>query len=514
MKKTSLAPPFRGLLLLTALSLTATLRGQILFSDNFDTDTSAQWTKFNGSADGVPDFTVQFAFDYSTNRYVANGVTNFIPTAPNSIGGTTRGVKLTVNKDDNAATAAVSLYPVGMTFSNNYALRADMWINYNGPAYGGVGSTEFGTFGISHAGDKVIWIDSVVAPPSDGVWFAVAGEAGAGINTINDYNAYVGDGASSAVWLRGTDGGFLDRDGDGRPETEVNPAQPDTFPLKQMFPAPQFETPGAPGKQWVQVEIRQHTNDTGTAVVTWLINGSVIAEHAQGATVGQTAGNIMIGTMDPFSSIASPKEDNFVIFDNVRVVNLDLEPPRPVVRITSSDTSASEPGANTASFTIARTGDTSAPLTVPLRISGTASNGVDYASLPTSITLPAGVASTNILITPLNDSVGEPTETIIVTLAGSSQYDVRENVSVVIELADDGDLAPDFQSIAVSAGTVQIDFAGASSDTAAAFVLQSSANVGSGYVSDSGATITQVSPGRFHVVIAVSGEKHFYRIQR
>ncbi len=441
MKKTSFAWSFGKLLLLSVLLLSWTLHGQTLFSDSFETDTSSQWSVFNGSADGTPDFTVQFAFDYSTNRYVANGVTNFIPPAPNSTGGTTRGVKLTVNKDDNAATAAVSLYPSGMVFSNNYALRADLWINYNGPAYGGVGSTEFATFGINHAGNEVNWIDSVVAPPSDGVWFAVAGEAGAGLNTINDYNAYVGDGSGSAVWLRGTDGGFLDRDGNGIPETEVNPAQANTFPLKQMFPAPQFETPGAPGKQWVQIEVRQQTNDTGILSVTWLINGYVIAEHTQGAaTFNQTMGTIMIGNMDPFSSIASPKQDNFVIFDNVRVVNLDLEPPRPVVSITSTDTTASEPGTDTASFTITRTGDTTAPLTVLLRIGGTASNGVDYATLPGSVTLPAGVSSTNIVVTPLNDSVGEPTETIIVTLVGSSQYDVRENVSVVIDLADDGDV--------------------------------------------------------------------------
>jgi len=516
MKKDSLPQLFRAILWLSLLPFTGTLRGQTLFSENFDTNTFAQWIVFNGSGDGTPDFTVQFAFDYSTNRYVANGVTNFIPSAPNSTNGTTRGVKLTVNKDENAATAAVSLYPAGMTFSNNYALRVDMWINYNGPAYGGVGSTEFGTFGINHLGDKVNWIDpGGPAHLSDGVWFAVAGEGGAGINTINDYDAYVGDGTGSAVWLRGTEGGFLDRDGDSNPETEVNPTQADTFPLKQMFPAPQFESPGAPGKQWVQVEVRQHTNDTGSPVVTWLINGYVIAEHAQGATLGQTAGNIMIGTMDPFSSIASPKEDNFVIFDNVRVVNLDLEPPRPVVRITSSDTTASEPGTDTASFTIARTGDTTAPLTVPLRITGSASNGVDYATLPTAVTLPAGVASTNIVVTPLNDSVGEPTETIIVTLTGSQQYDVRENVFVVIDLLDDGDVtAPNIQTITVTGSTFQIDFAGASSDTPAAFALQSSPNAESGYARDSGATITQVSQGRFRVVVAVSGEKRFYRIQR
>jgi hypothetical protein len=411
---------------------------QVLFSDTFDVDSSALWNVRDGASDAVPDFTVQFAFDYSTNRYVANGVTNFIPSAPNSTGGTTRGVKLTVNKDDVAATAAASLYPVGLSFSNNYALRADMWINYNGPAFGGTGSTEFGTVGIDHIGDKVNWNDATFN--GDGVWFAVAGEAGAGVTTISDYNAYVGDNASPAVRLQDVDGGFLDRDANGTPEVEVNPAQPATYPLKLMFPAPQFETPGAPGKQWVQVEVRQRTNDTGTLVVTWLIDGYVIAEHSQGATTfNQTAGTVMIGTMDPFSSIASPKEDNFVIFDNVRVVNLDLEPVRPVVSITTTDTAAAEPGTDTASFTVTRSGDTTAPLTVQLRISGTASNGVDYATLPTSLTLPAGVASTNITVTPLNDSIGEANESIIVTLAGSQQYDVRDLLFVAIDLADDGD---------------------------------------------------------------------------
>ena len=511
MKRISIARAFGAFL--TVLPLNAPLRGQILFSEDFDTDTRAQWTVFNGSADGTPDFTVQFAFDYSTNRYVANGLTNFIPPAPNSTGATTRGVKLTVNKDDNAAAAAISLYPFGMTFSNNYALRADMWINYNGPAFGGTGSTEFGTFGINHAGNKVNWIDPGIdpAPVSDGVWFAVAGEAGAGTGTITDYDAYVGDGAASAFWLRGTEGGFLDRDGDGNPETEVNPAQANTYPLKLLFPSPQFETPGAPGKQWVQVEVRQHTNDTGSPVVTWLINGYVIAEHAQGAAFGQTAGNIMIGTMDPFASIASPKEDNFVIFDNVRVVNLDLEPPRPVVSITSTDTTAAEPGTDTASFTIARTGDTAAPLTVLLRISGTAPNGVDYVSLPTSVTLPAGVPSTNIVVRPLNDPVAERTETIIVTLAGSSQYDVREAAFVRIDLADDGDVA--LTAVQVAGGNVQIDFSGATGDPTSAFTLQSSADVAGGYANEPSANISRLSPGLFRATATLNGPIRFYRIQ-
>src|SRR5438876_5944834 len=83
----------------------------VLFADDFDKETAAAWSVFDGSDDGVPDFSVEFNCNYGTNSYTLKGVTKFIPPAPNSANGTTRGVKLTVNKDDNPAGAAVNLYP-------------------------------------------------------------------------------------------------------------------------------------------------------------------------------------------------------------------------------------------------------------------------------------------------------------------------------------------------------------------------------------------------------------------
>src|SRR5437762_14351678 len=85
------------------------LSGQNLFSDNFQTDSSANWTIFPVSGSGsTTDFTAQFAFDYSTQAYRYNGVTNHVPSSPNS-GGTTKGLKVTVNKNGTTAVAAVSL---------------------------------------------------------------------------------------------------------------------------------------------------------------------------------------------------------------------------------------------------------------------------------------------------------------------------------------------------------------------------------------------------------------------
>jgi hypothetical protein len=108
--------------------------------------------------------------------------------------------------------------------------------------------------------------------------------------------------------------------------------------------------------------------------------------------------------------------------------------------------------------------------------------------------------------------MAEPTETIIVTLAGSQQYEVREAAFVRINLADDGDVA--LTAVQVAGGNVQIDFSGATGVPTSAFTLQSSADVASGYAVESGANISQLSPGFFRATATLNGPIRFYRIQR
>src|SRR5438034_5425699 len=119
-------------LLCTFLVTGVTLRAQTLFSDDFQSDSSANWSVYALSGNGsTTDYTAQFAFDYSTQAYRYNGVTNHVPPAPNS-GGTTKGLKLTVNKSGAASVAAVSLYPKNQSFSNNFSLKFDLWTDYSG----------------------------------------------------------------------------------------------------------------------------------------------------------------------------------------------------------------------------------------------------------------------------------------------------------------------------------------------------------------------------------------------
>ncbi len=74
-------------------------------------------------------------------------------------------------------------------------------------------------------------------------------------------------------------------------------------------------------------------------------------------------------------------------------------------------------GPRSATFVIRRGGPTNQPLRVFYRMSGTATNGVDYETLPGSVSIPAGGRAAEILVVPVTDEFGEPVESVILELA-------------------------------------------------------------------------------------------------
>src|SRR5258706_818199 len=89
---------------------------------------------------------------------------------------------------------------------------------------------------------------------------------------------------------------------------------------------------------------------------------------------------------DPTYTVGSPNTATITIVSNV-VVTL------PTVTIAATDANASRVGLDPGTFTITRSGNTSAALTVNYSLGGTATNGSDYNSLATSLTIPSGAAS-------------------------------------------------------------------------------------------------------------------------
>jgi hypothetical protein len=87
-----------------------------------------------------------------------------------------------------------------------------------------------------------------------------------------------------------------------------------------------------------------------------------------------------------------------------------------IVTIVATMPLASEPGNNPAIFTFSRAGNTNSALTVSFGIGGTASNGVDYATITNSISLAVGQTSANVVITPVNEPSASGYKTVVLTL--------------------------------------------------------------------------------------------------
>lgn len=277
----------------------------VLFSDNFETDTSANWIKQSGAANGVADDVVNFNYDYSSKG---------IPAAPG--GSTTLGLRVSANKQDTVLSAAgVNLYPSGVSVSNDFALRFQMFIE----GISGAGTTEHILFGINHSGTKTNWafrattgtgFNAATPGNGDGIWFNVVEDA-SGFPGGNDYGAFTSVTAPPTIRASRT-----------------------AASLTQTFKAPPYRFSGSPAsftptprQEWVDVEVRQVGG-----VITHLINNTPILLFTN--TTGFASGNIMIGYNDAFGSIGGGNANTievggdilsgFVIYDNVRVVSLAL----------------------------------------------------------------------------------------------------------------------------------------------------------------------------------------------
>src|SRR6266481_3927635 len=119
----------------------------------------------------------------------------------------------------------------------------------------------------------------------------------------------------------------------------------------------------------------------------------------------------------------------------------------PVVTVRATDPFASESG-DTGTFTLFRDGPTNQTLNVYCIYRGTASNGVDYVTLPNFVMIPAGVRTTDVVVKPIDDNLVEGTETVELKLVPSPllppvNYVIGNPSNAVVYIADnDGTNGP------------------------------------------------------------------------
>jgi hypothetical protein len=236
----------------------------------------------------------------------------------------------------------------------------------------------------------------------------------------------------------------------------------------------------------------QFVNSTGSTVTS--LNISYTGEQWRSSTTTQNvlsfsyqigATGLNIGTWTPFSGLnfvgAPPVASNGALDGNANTTNISSEitglnvapgqeiwirwvdvndsgsdaglaidnfsvtpgtgvpPAVPTVTIAATDADAAEASTTVdpGSFTITRSGDTAAALTVNYTVGGTATNGVDYNSLSGSVEIPAGQSSVTFSITPVNDAdATEGDETVTLTLVDAAAYDLGTASSATVTIVD------------------------------------------------------------------------------
>ncbi len=105
-------------------------------------------------------------------------------------------------------------------------------------------------------------------------------------------------------------------------------------------------------------------------------------------------------------------------------------PTLPSITLAVSPASVTEDGTTNLVYTFTRTGVTTDALTVNYTVSGTATNGTDYASIPTSVTFAAGSSTATVTVDPTADTTVEADETVALTLTAGTDYTIGTTTPV------------------------------------------------------------------------------------
>lgn len=262
-------------LLLASVAATSAVQAQTLFSDNFETDTSANYTVVN---DGTLDGTVLFGFDY-----VAAG----IPLAPNSTAGNTKGLRITSNDSAGAVDALTVFHNTAVT-APAYKMSVDVFMSFSGTT----ATTEHAHVGVGGNGTT---FNSIFTPISgSGSFIGFTGDGGSG----SDYRWFLDEARGGATTYPNTDGSYL---GHGSNNTG-------SF-YQSLFPS--STVPGSPGNIWTTLEI-----EVNSGTVSFSFDNQLTL---QGTYTGELDGLVSLGLNDLFSSVAPAGANVYVVYDNLTV---------------------------------------------------------------------------------------------------------------------------------------------------------------------------------------------------
>jgi len=133
--------------------------------------------------------------------------------------------------------------------------------------------------------------------------------------------------------------------------------------------------------------------------------------------------------------IRTDSTTGYVIADAVRFVPTGYQD-LPEVQLIATKPIAAESGDKTGLITFMRKGDTNSELIVRYSVSGTASNGIDYAELTGALKFSPGESFAFVPIEAIRDSIPEGDESLIISLEQSSSYTIGSFSNAIVTIED------------------------------------------------------------------------------
>ncbi len=220
---------------------------------------------------------------------------------------------------------------------------------------------------------------------------------------------------------------------------------------------PTASEPGRPNGNGVFTVSRDSTSG-GAMTVNYTVSGASTATSGDDYTALTGSVQIADGAYDATITVA-PIDDGITETDETVVVELSpdaaynlgpqtqgtvtiLDDEPTTVSLTTTDTTAAEPGRTegNANFRVSRLAgaSTTEALDVNLTFTGTSANGADFTQIPNPVSIPAGQTFLDIPVAITNDSVAELDETVSLTLAPGTGYNIDgANNSGTVTIYDD-----------------------------------------------------------------------------
>jgi hypothetical protein len=241
-------------------------------------------------------------------------------------------------------------------------------------------------------------------------------------------------------------------------------------------------------------------SDTAEIAITILDDEDPTEEDEKVILTLLTPVNAILGTPDVHTAtIANEVEPPLVSFDS------------------ASQTVDESPGGKTITVQVRLSHATTENVKVPFSVSGTAEKDIDFDISSSPVTIPAGGAGVDIVLTIHDDFIDESDETIVITM-GSPTNGLKDSPSTHTVTIIDNDINPlvffavESQSVGESAGDVSIQVqleATSSLDVQVPFSYSGSAVEGSDYLVSASPVLIPAGSTSADIVVSVINDSQF-----